>query len=169
MNAAYFRELYAYSFWMSRQVWSCLEELTDEQFQRPLEYSLGSLQDQCVHVLGVEFWWFRFLATGRLEFVDVDALTNRPAIRAQWDAVEEEVMAYLVGLTEAEIVRQVKPEFWGPEPQPVGVWQTLLQVANHSTDHRAQILAGLHTVGGRTLEQDYLQFHFQADSSRVDQ
>lgn len=161
MHAAYFQDFYAYTFWTHRQVWACIEELEPEQFERDLDYSIGSLRDQCIHTLGIEFWWFRYLATGRLEFVEVEKLTDRAAIRAAWDGVENEVTAYLAALTSEELTRAVKPEFWEPQHAPVQVWQALLQVANHSTDHRAQILAGLHRVGGRTVEQDYLAYHFR--------
>ncbi|MEX1019243.1 MAG: DinB family protein [Litorilinea sp.] len=160
MNSAHFQNLYAYTFWMHRQVWTCMEELREEQFTQDLDYSIGSLQNQCIHTLGVEYWWIHFLATGELDFVDVESLSTRPAIRAAWDAVETEVTGYLAALTAAELERLVKPPFWDEQAAPVHVWQALFQVANHSTDHRSQMLAGLHRVGGRTLEQDYLEYHF---------
>ena len=38
------------------------------------------------------------------------------------------------------------------------VLSILLHVVNHGTDHRAQILAMLQQVGGRTAEQDLLGY-----------
>jgi uncharacterized damage-inducible protein DinB len=38
--------------------------------------------------------------------------------------------------------------------------------ANHSTDHRAQTLAGLHKLGAPTVGQDYLNFCWEKRATR---
>ncbi|PJF26553.1 MAG: hypothetical protein CUN52_15675 [Phototrophicales bacterium] len=43
------------------------------------------------------------------------------------------------------------------------VRDALVQVANHSTDHRAQTLAGLHQLGATTVEQDYLFYLWEKE------
>lgn len=151
------RDLYDYNYWAHRQVWECLEQLTDEQFTQDLGYSVGSLHDQCVHVMSVEFWWFRFLKTGVVEFLNPDDYSSRESIRAAWDDAEREVRDYLATLTPEELQREVSPGFWEGH-LAIRVWQAMIQVANHSTDHRAQILAGIHRLGGPTVEQDYLSY-----------
>ncbi|MYE25841.1 MAG: hypothetical protein F4X87_01220 [Chloroflexi bacterium] len=35
-------------------------------------------------------------------------------------------------------------------------WEILLHIANHGTDHRAQILARLDELGAETIEQDLI-------------
>jgi len=158
MDKAYFVDLYRYNFWANRQVWKCAMALTDGQFDQPQDYSVGSVHDQLVHVLSVEYWWFFFLKERRLQFLEqVDDLRDRDAIRARWDAVEQYNLAYLETLTPAELERDVRPPFW-ENRKPVKVWNALIQVANHSTDHRAQTLAHLHTLGVETVGQDYLDY-----------
>jgi uncharacterized damage-inducible protein DinB len=39
-----------------------------------------------------------------------------------------------------------------------------VQVINHSTDHRAQMLAGLHRLGAPTVGQDLLDYLFMQQS-----
>lgn len=158
MDASYFRDLYRYTFWADRKVWACLEQLSDEQFDQELDYSIGSLRKQCIHTMGVEWWWPCFLATGELKFLDRDSFTSRADIREWWDETERFVLEYIDRLTPEELEREVRPEFWDEGDEPVCVWQALLQVANHSTDHRAQILAGIHRLGGTTVGQDYLDY-----------
>ncbi len=46
-------------------------------------------------------------------------------------------------------------------PHRIKVWEALVQVANHSTDHRAQIMAGLHRLGAPTMGQDFLDYLFE--------
>ncbi|NDJ75429.1 MAG: hypothetical protein GYB65_04145, partial [Chloroflexi bacterium] len=82
---------------------------------------------------------------------------------ARWDAVEREVRAYIDALTSEELQRPVKPSFWDPDERPIMVREALVQVANHSTDHRAQIMAMLHTqFGAPTVEQDFLSYLHRA-------
>jgi uncharacterized damage-inducible protein DinB len=40
------------------------------------------------------------------------------------------------------------------------VWQVLLHVVNHGTDHRAQILRQLNDLGVETKWQDYIFYVF---------
>jgi uncharacterized damage-inducible protein DinB len=160
VNAEFFRDLYNYNFWARDRIWSCVEQLTDEQFDADVGYSHGTIRDQCVHVLAVEYWWFEFLRTGTLRFTDAENLDTRAAIRAEWEAVEQNVRAYAESVDDAELQRDVRPDFWDEERQPIKVWQAMLQVANHSTDHRAQVLAGIQRLGGPTVGQDYLDYLF---------
>src|SRR5262245_56381620 len=48
VNADEARELYDYSQWAYRQVWTCIEGLSDEQFTRETDYSYGSLRNHFV-------------------------------------------------------------------------------------------------------------------------
>ena len=42
------------------------------------------------------------------------------------------------------------------EDQDLILWQVLLHVVNHGTDHRAQILRLLNDLGVKTESQDYI-------------
>jgi uncharacterized damage-inducible protein DinB len=149
---------YDYNYWANGKVWECVMQLTDEQFDYPLEYSIGSIRTQCVHTMGVESWWFHYLKTGEVVFLNRDDYTTRQQIRARWEIVEADARAYLDTATPANLRRTVKPPHWDPDEVPVAVWEALFQVANHSTDHRAQILAGLHKLGAPTVAQDFLDY-----------
>jgi uncharacterized damage-inducible protein DinB len=161
MNKSYFIELYDYDAWANRRVWECVMQLSAEQFNQELDHSLGSIWNQVLHTLAVESWWFKFLSTGELEFVDEETMTTRPAIRAAWDGVAAMIRDYLARLTPEELERSVRPSFWEDDNKPIKVWQALLQVANHSTDHRAQTMAGLQRLGAPTVGQDVLDYLFE--------
>ena len=46
------------------------------------------------------------------------------------------------------------------EDKDLILWQVLLHVANHGTDHRAQLLRSLNDLGVRTESQDYIFFAY---------
>ena len=51
-----------------------------------------------------------------------------------------------------------KPIKFPEEDQDLTVWQVLIHVANHGTDHRAQILRALHDLGIPTFDQDLILY-----------
>lgn len=150
--------MYDYNFWAHKHLWKSVMRLSEEQFQQDLGYSVGSIHMQVVHTMGVEYWWTHFLAEGVYQFIEPAQYTTREQIRTQWDESEKYIRAYLEKLTPQALEREVKPEFWDEHEAPIKVWQALFQVVNHSTDHRAQILAGLHRLGAPTMGQDYLNY-----------
>lgn len=157
MPPDHYRQLFAYDDWASRRVWDCLERLTNEQFTTDLHYSVGSLRIQAAHTLTNQSFWVGFLMTGERRFVDFDEFPTRPVIRQAWDQVHRETRDYVATLNIAELNRMVLPDHWAKRDRtPFAVWQGLSQIINHNTDHRAQILAGIHRLGGETVAQDDL-------------
>ncbi len=164
MQPDHYRQLFAYDEWASRRVWDCLERLTEEQFTTDLHYSVGSLRIQTVHTLTNQSFWVGFLTTGQRRFVDYDEFPTRPVIRAAWAQVHRESRDYIDALTPAGLDRVVLPDHWAARGRtPFAVWQGLSQIINHNTDHRAQMLAGLHRLGGETVAQDYLPWAWERE------
>ena len=157
MEPTVWQELYDYNFWANRRVWASVMALDEAHFDRPLGGDRRSLRAQCIHILAVEYWWLHFLQTGVVEFLNEDDFLTRAEVRAAWDDVEQKVRAYLATLTPDDLARTVRPTFW-QDPWSVSAWQGLMQVLNHSTDHRAQLLDSVRELGGPTDEQDYLAY-----------
>lgn len=151
--------LFRYTIDANQQVWDCAMTLGDEEFFRPLAYSVGSIFIQLLHTMGVEYWWLHFVRTGELRFVEDDTpFRDRAFFRAHWDAQNATNLAYIQQLTPPKLDATVRPE-WFEEGEPsVTVWQAVMQVVMHSMDHRAQTLAMLHSLGAPTVEQDYLNY-----------
>jgi uncharacterized damage-inducible protein DinB len=76
-------------------------------------------------------------------------------IRQKWDTVEDSMRAYLADLRDEMLDSQ---PFMPIDNDPIRLWQVLLHVVNHGTDHRAQLLALLHGLGVKTFAQDYALF-----------
>ena len=159
MNADAFRHLYEYHFAENRVTWEkYIMPLTQEQFIQRVDYSLGSLRNHIVHLTEVDNIWFSELAgltDPAIPFME--ATDDRTKIRQHWDAVEAMMRDYLAGLRD-EILR-AKPIVL-EEDKDLAVWQVLLHVVNHGTDHRAQMLRLLHDLGAKTVSQDYIFFAY---------
>ncbi len=155
MNADAFRYLYGYHFTENRKLWdSCVNELTVEQFTQSVSYSHGSVRNQLVHIMSVDDVWFSALRGVELpQTFSPAGSDDRETIRAHWDVVEQNMRAYLAALRDDMLF--AKP-FTEGEDKDLILWQVLIHVINHATDHRAQVLRQLHDLGVKTGPQDYI-------------
>jgi uncharacterized damage-inducible protein DinB len=154
MNADAFRHFYDYHFSENRKIWDYISRLSDKQFTQEVSYSFGSVKNQVVHMISADDTWFSALRGMDVpEPLDPDFFTGRDLIRAYWDGLEQNMRAYLAGLRDDMLFE--KP-FSEGEDKNLILWQVLLHVANHGTDHRAQILRVLSDLGVKTQSQDYI-------------
>jgi uncharacterized damage-inducible protein DinB len=156
MNADAFRYLYEYHFNENRKLWTrYIADLPQDQFIQPIAYSLGSIRNHIMHLINVDLIWFSELQN--LEIADLpdnDAYADKGQIRDYWDSVEQKVRGYLATLRDDMLF--TKPIHIEEEDKNLMVWQVLLHVVNHATDHRAQILRLLHDAGVKTGPQDFI-------------
>lgn len=155
MNANAFRHFYDYHFAENRSLWdSYVVPLSFEQFTQTVGDSHGSVRDQILHLMNVDDAWF----SGLRGIEDAEPYTpadfdDREAIRMHWDKVEQNMRGYLANLQDDALSE--KP-FANGEDKDLILWQVLLHVANHGTDHRAQLLRVLNDLGVKTTSQDYI-------------
>ena len=161
MNADAFRHFYNYHFAENRKVWEHIALLPFEQFTQKIDYSRGSVREQVIHLFDAEEMWFSELrgiqpADPLPDTVEID---DRDAVRAFLDTVEKNSRAYLAELTDDMLF--TKPIKEPEDDQVLFAWQVLLHVANHATDHRAQLLRALHDLGVDTKSQDYIFYVYE--------
>ena len=158
MDANAFRHFYDYHFAENRKIWDrYITLLSDEQFTQAVDYSHGSVRDQIVHLISVDEVWFSDLRDAELpEAGDLGDFQDRESIRAHWDKVEQDMRTYLSALRNDMLFdRPLKGE-----DKDLILWQVLLHVVNHGTDHRAQILRNLNDLGVETIYQDYVFYAY---------
>jgi uncharacterized damage-inducible protein DinB len=156
MNADAFRHFYNYHFAENRNMWDrYVTSLSHEHFTQPVDYSHGSIRDQIVHLMSADDTWFSELrGVEPTEPVHPADFDDRESIRAYWDNVEQNMRDYLAKLRDDMLF--TKPITEPEEDKDLIVWQVLLHVVNHGTDHRAQILRLLNDLGVKTTFQDYI-------------
>jgi uncharacterized damage-inducible protein DinB len=159
MNANAFRQFYDYHFSENRKTWdSYVMQLSDEQFMQPVDYSRGSVRDQILHLISCDDAWFSGLRGVEIpEDLNPADFQNRESIRAHWDKVEQTMRDYLAQLRDDMLLD--KP--LEGEDKDLILWQVLLHVTNHGTDHRAQLLRLLNDLGVKTMYQDYIFYVYE--------
>lgn len=150
----YIQTITAYSWWAQHKIWQCTLTVADDDFVRPVDYSVGSLHQQVVHVLWAEdVWYSRIHALPRPDHSHL-TLPTRADVRAAWDDVEDRWKVYVAALTPLELERVVTFTRGSGEQLSLPVWQIIAHIVNHGTDHRGQMLRIIHDMGGETFEQD---------------
>ena len=159
MNADAFRHFFDYHLNENRDIWDkYVTPLSDEQFAQSAGYSHGSVRNQILHLMSVDEAWFSGLRGVDIpDAIDPASVADRNGIRRQWDAVEHDMRDYL---------RKLRDDMLFDKPFAVGedkdliTWQVLLQVGNHGTDHRSQLLRLLNDLGVKTVSQDYIFYAY---------
>jgi uncharacterized damage-inducible protein DinB len=159
MNADAFRHLYDYHFSENRKTWDrYVTQLSDEQFTGHVDYSRGSVRDQILHLISCDNVWFSGLRGVEIpEDLNPADFPDRESIRARWDSVEQSMRDYLAELRDDMLFD--KP--LEGEDKDLILWQVLLHVVNHGTDHRAQLLRLLNDLGVKTAYQDYIFYVYE--------
>ena len=168
MDAYVIGRLLHYHYGMFERVWECAHDLTGNQFVAESDYSFGSVRNHFVHCLNVDRRWLARLKGGapppRLKATDYP---DQAALFVEWEHICQRVLAYVGSLTEQELNETMQVDLDGRnlEARRFQRWEILLHMANHGTDHRAQILARLHELGAETIEQDLI-LHWWRDEGQ---
>ena len=145
--------LLAYNADFDQRIWGSIEGLSDEQFCADYPYSQGSLRNHLVHIASVERAWLTGLQTGeRPKHLDPLEYPTIASVREVFNQMRGQVISYVEQLSDEQLA-EVLPGI------NLARWQVLVQLANHATDHRAQILRILHDYGQKTFDQDIV-LHF---------
>lgn len=155
------KSLIEYNDAAHRRLWQSIDRLTDEQFTHEIDYSMGSVRNHMVHVISADRRWIaRVTGDQPPERLDpMDFSTCRTAYD-QWQEVERQVFEAVAVLDDHDMIRTITYEVTrssGVKIQATNtLWQILVHMTNHGTDHRAQVLPILHRLGAPTFEQDFM-------------
>jgi uncharacterized damage-inducible protein DinB len=156
--------LLSYHAASNRRLWEhLLTHLTDEQFIQPVDYAFGSIRSQVVHMAATDRYWLHDIQSKPITGLEPDDYPTRASFSPVWESIQGALLEYVGSLTDRDLAEV-----------PGGLmevrWEAFVHVANHGTDHRAQVLSMLHTLGAPTFEQDFadhLRRYRQVTKTRV--
>ena len=161
MNPLSIRELFDYNYWAFDLTWQSISQLNDEQFTTDLNYSFGSIRSQVIHLISSHRRWLDRLQMSELTpHLNFNDFSSRSSTRTEWDNARLEMLEYVYSLDQADLDELIHYQIKSRSIDTAHRrWEILLHLANHSTDHRSQMLAMLNTQFGiNTPEQDFIFF-----------
>ena len=152
MKADEVRFLYEYDRWATTKVLNVLDGLEPAVWSRPNAVGDMSLGLVLVHQLGAAQRWrvaFQTRGEGDGPKPEDEPLPPLAELQQRWEAEWGEVDSWLPTLTD---------EFVGLVFEGVPVWQMLVHVTNHGTQHRAEAAALLTGMGRSPGELDMINY-----------
>src|SRR5438552_14170223 len=102
-------QLYDYSYWANRRLFAVIDQLTPEEFCRPVAGSYGSIRNTLVHALSAEWGWLdRCGGPPRGPKLNPEAYATLESVVAEWNRVEGYVRGFLAGLNDADLDRVIE-------------------------------------------------------------
>ena len=157
MHASDLEVLFDFSYAATRIILNAAERVTDEQWtsQPPLHES-RSLHQILIHMLDTEQGWRENLRAGQSNAtpeLDPASFPNAAALAAAWQADEREMRLWLAALDD-EVVNATT---YIPQ---LKLWQCLVHVVNHGTQHRSEAAMILTHFGQSPGDLDFT-FYFK--------
>src|SRR5688572_16570991 len=100
--------LWNYNYWSHHKLWNCIQTISDEDFVKPVAYSIGSVHVQVVHIMWAEEAWYERLHNGIRPTFTAKDYPTRSSIYEKWDQIESQWRVYLSNLTETELNRKIE-------------------------------------------------------------
>ena len=144
------RWLFAYDRWATRRVLDVLDGVDPVMWGRTDAVGERGLGSILVHHLGAsQRWRHAFVQDGEEPEPELEPLLTVEELRSRWDAEWAAVDAWLPTLTDG---------FVAYVHDGVPVWQMLVHVVNHGTQHRAEAAALLTAEGRSPGELDLINY-----------
>lgn len=149
--------LYEYNDWADARILAACTRVSPEQYAAPGSYGRGGLRATVVHILD-NLWQQRITLQGFYKDpladeaaydateLHEDAFPTLAGLQERWAIEQREMWAYLDSLTEETLNGTIRYVIPGAKREFV-VWQILLDVIVHATQHRSEAAALLTDFG----------------------
>lgn len=162
------QQLHRFNAWANRRILDAAQVLTPSQFTQTVASSFSSVRDTLAHIYGAEHIWLeRFLGRTPAGLPSVDQFPDLASLRAVWAPHDAALIAFVNGLSEADVNREFeyKTFKFGVLRNPL--WQSLLHVVNHGTYHRGQITTLLRQFSAPVVSTDLINFYRESAAKRA--
>ena len=158
------RRLYAYNGWATGRILDAAELLTPDQLHAPGQAGHGSIRDTLVHLLdahrGWLSWWDGSLSAEESYNLRADPadFPDVPALRRFLAEIERKTQAFVSALEADDPGRVYGWDLPDGRRWEMPLWGMMLHVANHGTQHRAEVAAMLTAFGHSPGDLDLVYY-----------
>jgi uncharacterized damage-inducible protein DinB len=161
MQAEDIQILFSYNYWANERIFRAAEHLSDEQFVAPARFGYGnSLCDILVHTMGAEWMWRKRCQKNISPpaLPRADAFPTLASLRIHWHEEEQQMRAFLDTLRDEDMHYLVHYTNTRGAAFTTPLWQALVQVVNHGTQHRSEAALLLTSYGHSPGDIDFIVF-----------
>ncbi len=158
MTVEEIRTLYEYNCWANQRVLATAMQVDDAMFAAKDQVSHGSLRGILVHTLAVEWLWRQrcYKGTSPPQYIPGESFHQVESVRVAWVEEARAMRRYLAPLTDAELNDTVCYATRRGENCDRVLWQLLVHLVNHGTQHRAEAGVCLARLGHSPGDLDFV-------------
>lgn len=162
MNKEYFIQLADYNIWANEIVHGWLNELTNEQWKRPMVSSFESIEATALHITGAETAWL-----GRLNneaspvWLPAIFKGSKEELLPLWENTSAGIKNFIKQFQEERFFDGLQFKRINGEQVVLKYYQIFAHVFNHSTYHRGQLVTMLRQAGFANIGSTDLMMYYR--------
>ena len=161
MDKQIISQMYEYGIWANDKLLGKASALTQEQLLKPFTKFEFTILGSFVHTVSAEWRWYQsWIGVPMMNSLTVAELPTIDAVRAKWEQLCVERRAFIESLTPERLQQPLVRKIQGQE-QSIPLWQALVHVANHGTQHRSEIALMLTDLGHSPGDLDMVWWFLQ--------
>lgn len=156
MHVSEIQTLWDYNYWANRRLLATAEQCAPEELTNKFDYAWDSILRTMAHVLGAEWAWLqRIQGVSPAGLLDKDQFSTLDVLRHRWEEEEQAMRAYLGGLSDADLGQVIEYKDTRGTVMSRTLWEILVHVVNHGTQHRAEVALYLTNLGHSPGDMDF--------------
>ena len=160
MNKQYFIELAEYNIWANDIVYTWLENISDEQWNKTIISSFNSIQETVLHIISAENAWMQRFRKERVEWLQSTYKGTKEDHVKLWKETSAAFKAYIKDFNEDDLTKKLDFKRLNGEAYSMPYYQLFAHVVNHATYHRGQLVTMLRQSGFLNVDStDLLGFY----------
>jgi uncharacterized damage-inducible protein DinB len=166
MNKQVIQMLYAYNRWANARLLEAAANISETQFLAVARFPHGSLRSTFVHTLFAEWVWRqRWQGVASSTPWQPEDFPTFVSLRGRWDEEEKQLIEFIDSLTKQRLRAEFDYISTEGHPHRRVVWEAMLHLVNHGTQHRSEAAAMLTDMGCSPGDIDLIVF-LNEDHSR---
>lgn len=159
MNKQDIQVFYKYNQWANRKILEAAADVTAGQYLAPASFPHGGLRGTLVHALSAEWIWrSRWEGTSPTASLRPEEFASLDSLRSRWEAEEDLLMTFVDGVTNDRLNGYFQYTSTNGTPYQRILWQTMVHLVNHGTQHRSEAAAILTDLGRSPGDIDMIYF-----------
>ena len=159
MNKHDIQMLYAYNQWANAKITAAASLLTNEQFLADESYPHGGMRGTLTHILFAEWLWRnRWLGASPTTWILPEEFPTVGSLISRWQSEEAELMNFVDQVSDEQLAAVFQYKTTKGVPQENILWQVMMHVVNHGTQHRSEAAAILTALGHSPGDIDLIVF-----------
>jgi uncharacterized damage-inducible protein DinB len=140
--------LYQYNHWTTEKILNVASQVTAEQFLASAPFPHGGLHGTLVHTLFAQWIWrMRWEGTSPNYRLKPEDFPTFESLRTRFDEEAKLLMAFVENVPEERLGERFYYNNTVGQPKDHILWQAMVHVVNHGTQHKTEAAAMLTSYG----------------------